>query len=107
MWYAFQTVIIGFIAYIYLTEVSDQKDVFHAIFLGVIVAFYATEIVSGILRVTLRLIRAIGATLLRRQSGLRGHEKSSDLIKVRDGSSSRTPRLIGKVALRPRGCDQA
>lgn len=100
MWYALQTIIVGIIAYIWLSEISDQKDVGHALFLGVIVAFYATFILSGILNTTLRLIRALRSMLLRgRQPALRAHEKPDKLIHVGRSGSPRPPHLISQVRL--------
>lgn len=95
MWYALQTLIVGWIAYVYLTEVSDQKDIFHALFIGVIVAFYATFILTGILNTTRALIRAIRSKLLR--PSLRAHKKPDKLVHVSGSRRSRPPRLISKI----------
>ncbi len=101
MWYALQTLVIGGVAYIYLTEVSDKKDILHAICLGTIVAFYLTVILSGVLNATLRLIRGARALLLRRPR-LRRHEQPNKLIHVSGGGRTRPPALVRKTGLRPR-----
>lgn len=98
MWYALQLFVTLGVAYIWLSEVSDEKDVGHAIWLGAIVALYATVIVSGVLNAVTRLIRAVKALLLgrtRQLLPLRGHKKSDKLL-TRGGSTGRTrpPRLI-------------
>lgn len=92
MWYALQTLIVGWIAYIWLAHISDQKDVFHAIFLGVIVAYYATFILTGILNALGALIRAIRSKLLR--PSLRAHKQSGKLVDVHVSRRTRPPRLI-------------
>lgn len=100
MWYLFQTAIIGSVAYAYLTKISDQKDILHAIALGTIVALYATVIVSGILNALGKLIRAIRSMLLSRDlPTLRRHKKADKLIHVNASGSTRTPRLITKQGL--------
>lgn len=100
MWYALQTIIVGTIAYVWLSQISDEKDVGHALFLGVIVAFYTTFILSGILNATLRLIRALRSMLLRGgQPALRTHKKPDKLIHVSRSGSPRPPRLIGQIRL--------
>lgn len=102
MWYALQSIIIGYVAYIYLTEVSDQKDILHAIALGAIVAFYTTFILSGVLNTLRKLIRALRSMLLRPRNltGLRGHQKPDQLIHVSRSSRTGPPRLISQVHLR-------
>lgn len=101
MWYALQSVIISYVAYIYLTEISDQKDILHAIALGVIVAFYTTLILSGALNASLRLIRALRSMLLRTNSrpALRRHQQSNKLIPISGAQSPRPPVLVSQVRL--------
>jgi hypothetical protein len=101
MWYALQSAIIGYVAYIYLTEISDQKDVLHAVALGAIVAFYATLILSGILNTLRKLIRALRAMLLRPRNltALRGHKKSDQLVHVSSARRAGPPHLISQVRL--------
>lgn len=98
MWYALQLFITFGTAYIWLTEISDQKDVGHAIWLGVVLAFYATIIVSGALNAISRLIRAFKAMLLCGASQLstfRAHKKPDQFLLSRgSGGRSRSPRLI-------------
>jgi len=94
MWYVFQTVIVGGVAYAWLAHISDQKDVGHAIFLGVIVAFYATFILSGVLNAVRTLIRAIRSKLLGLRPALRAHEQPNKLIPVNRSGSTRPNRLV-------------
>lgn len=98
MWYALQLVITFGTAYIWLTEISDQKDVGHAICLGAILAFYATVILSGILNTVSRLIRATASLLLGRPRQLRtlgAHKESNKLVLRRNSTGhARPPRLI-------------
>lgn len=98
MWYALQTTVICFIAYVYLTEVSDQKDIFHALFLGVLVAYFVTVILSGVLNATRRFIRVCKTMLLGRPR-LGAHEKSHKLIHVSGSRSTGTPRLVCQIRL--------
>ena len=98
MWYAFQTTIALGVAYAYLSHVSTEKDVGHAICLGGIVALYATIILSAILSLLRKLIRALAAMLLR--PALRRHEKPNKLIHVRSSGSARPPALIRQIGLR-------
>jgi uncharacterized membrane protein len=46
MWYALQISITLLIAYVYLSDVSEKKDVGHALFLGALVALYATWVLT-------------------------------------------------------------
>lgn len=101
MWYALQSAIIGYVAYIYLTEISDEKDILHAVALGAIVAFYATFILSGILNMLRKLIRALRSILLRSDSrpALRRHQKPDQLVHVSGARRTGSPRLISQVRL--------
>lgn len=80
MWYALQIAVIGGTAYIYLSEVSTEKDVLHALFLGYVVSFFVTLLITGILDLKTRLIRSNKATLLPLNRG--GHKKPDKLISV-------------------------
>lgn len=98
MWYAFQITITGYVAFIYLTQISNEKDVLHAIVLGGIVAFYATLILSGTLNTLGKLIRSFRSMLLCcNLSALRRHKQPDKLIHVDRSGSPRPPRLISKV----------
>ncbi len=92
MWYALQIVVACTVAYFWLSEVSTEKDVGHALFLGVIVAFYVTFILSGIFSIIGTLIRAIRSKLLRPRLGT--HKKPDKLIHVSRSGSPRSQRLI-------------
>jgi hypothetical protein len=98
MWYAFQTIIAVAVAYAYLSHVSAEQDVGHALCLGAIVALYATIILSAVLSVLRKLIRALSAMLLR--PALRGHKKPDQLVHIRGSGSPRTPPLVPQIGLR-------
>lgn len=82
MWYAIQVVVIGCTAYIYLSEVSSEKDVGHALFLGFIMAWFVTLLLTGIIDLKTRLIRSTKTTLLRLTLNSGGSQKPDKRLLI-------------------------
>ena len=75
MWYILQAAVIGWTAYIYLTRVSHVHDVFHALFLGVIVAWFTTAAILLLIDAARKLNRIAQVTLASRSLRLLGRRK--------------------------------
>lgn len=84
MWYAIQSITIGCTAYIYLSEVSNERDVGHALFLGFVMAFFVTLVLTELIDLKTRLIRSNKATLLRLPLNSRGSQKPDQSLTIRN-----------------------
>lgn len=85
MWHLIQVVVTLWTAYIYLSMVSREYDVFHALFLGYVMAWLVTLTLTAFVDAGRKLIRVTHATLVTRSLRLlnRGrHQQAQGSITV-------------------------
>lgn len=101
MWYIFQISVAGGVAYAWTTLPGNSpKDFGHGLFLGAVVAWFATMLLSGIFdAINSRRIQRLQSSLLR---GINRRSEKQTQYKVVVGRTvgPRPPKLVSQVGLR-------